>query len=96
MITFIEPEPTMSLDGGLDMYNGMKRYNSHIAPEGRIVKFINDNGMDSDLEYAQKYFTEGQILVVKEIYVGRSGSTVEFIGYEKLHFNTVHFTDIQF
>lgn len=93
---FTEPQPTMSLDGGLDMYNGMKRFNNGHSPKGRIVKFINDNGYDSDLEYAQKYFTEGQILEVKEIYVGRSSSTVEFVGLENLQFNTVHFVDIHF
>lgn len=93
---FIEPQPTMSLDGGLDMYNRMKRYNNGTPPKGRMVKFINDNGFDSDLEYAQKYFTEGQILEIKEIYVGRSSSTVEFVGLENLQFNTVHFVDIYF
>lgn len=101
MIAFKEPKPTMSLDGGLLMYtnftlgaNGIERYNSQKPPKGRTVEFINDNGYDSELEYAQKYFNKGDVLVVKEIYVGRGNSKVEFINYDGLRFNTVHFVDV--
>ena len=83
----------MDLTGGLDMYTFMKRYKSDESPKGRRVLFLNYNGYDSELEYARTFFSEGDELTVKEIYVGRSGSTVEFEEYSNKCFNTVMFAD---
>jgi hypothetical protein len=76
----VDMTDTMSLKGGIDTYTfPPKRYLSNTPPRGRKVKYLNDNGYDSDRDYANKYFKEGQILTVKEIYVGRSSSEVEFL-----------------
>lgn len=93
---FALPPDPMSLEGGLDMY-GLPgtRYGRNIPPEGRKVYFFNDNGYDSELETARKYFIEGQILTIKEIYVGRSSSEVEFIEFPGKRFNTVMFMDLK-
>lgn len=86
---------TMSLIGGIDTYSmSLKRYKSDTSPEGRKVVFLNDNGYDSEREYANSLFKEGEILTIKEIYVGRSSSKVEFKEYPNKHFNTVMFADI--
>ena len=87
---------TMSLEGGLNMYAFLgKRFKSDIPPTGRKVRFLNKNGYDGDREYANKYFKEGQILTVKEIYVGRSSSEVEFEEFHDRRFNTVMFEDVR-
>lgn len=92
----------MSLKGGIDMYahlsnlsNSFKRYKSITPATGRKVYFLNDNGYDSERETANKYFKEGQILTIKEIYVGRSSSTVEFEELPDKNFNTVMFEDVE-
>lgn len=84
----------MKLDGGIDTYSFGKRYLTDEKPYGRKVKYLNDNGYDIEREVANKHFTEGQILTVKEIYVGRSSSEVEFVELEGKRFNTVMFEDI--
>lgn len=85
----------MKLTGGIDEYSWeLKRFESDIPPKGRIVRFLNDNGYDSELEHARKFFKENQILIVEEIYVGRSNSKVKFENYEGL-FNTVMFEDVE-
>ena len=43
---------------------------------------------------ANKCFKEGDILTVKEIYVGRSNSDVEFKEFLNKRFNTVMFKDV--
>lgn len=85
---------TMSLAGGIDTYSLFKRYKSDVSPEGRKVMFLNDNGYDSQREYANNFFTDGDILTVKEIYVGRSSSEVQFIEFPSKRFNTVMFADV--
>lgn len=92
---------TMKIDGGLSMYTtfdlksqGLDRYNIQKSPYGRKVSFNNFHGMDGELEYARKFFTEDQVLTIKEIYIGRSRSDVEFIEYPNKKFNTVMFTDL--
>ena len=86
---------SMRLTGGIDEYSvDGNRFESDIPPYGRKVRFLNDNGYDSDLEDARKYFKENQILTIEEIYVGRSSSSVKFEGYEEL-FNTVMFEDVE-
>lgn len=92
-------DDTMSLKGGINMYvmvaeDFNSRYISQTPPLGRRVKFINKNGWDWDLETARKMFTEGQILTIKEIYVGRNSSEVEFVTLPGKKFNTVMFVDI--
>ena len=85
----------MDLTGGIDTYAFNKRYKSNESPRGRKVVFLNYNGYDSDLEYARNFFSEGAELTIKEIYVGRSGSTVEFAEYPDKQFNTVMFADLR-
>ena len=87
---------TMRLDGGLDTYAMFgTRYKSDQSPEGRKVKYLNKNGYDIEREIASRHFNEGDILTVKEIYVGRSSSEVEFVGFPNLKFNTVMFEDVE-
>jgi len=84
----------MNLDGGIDLY-GDGRYESDESPYGRKVKYLQENGYDSDVEDANKYMTKGQILTVKEIYVGSWSSTVEFVELPDKEFNTVMFEDVE-
>lgn len=91
---------TMSLVGGLDMYafNFGSRYKSGTfdkSPEGRKVIFLDENGYDIQREHARRYFKKGDVLTVKEIYVGRSSSEVEFIELPSQKFNTVMFADAE-
>lgn len=95
MFDFIEPKPPMDLTGGIDEYNWGKRFESEISPRGRKVKYLNENGYDRDREYANQFFKEGDILTIKEIYVGNSRSRVEFIEFEGNEFNTVMFEDVE-
>lgn len=92
---FRDTIPTMKLDGGIDEYQFDARYKLDVSPLGRKVFYLNDNGYDSEREVANKYFEENQVLTVKEIYVGRSGSTVEFVGLPNKRFNTVMFADVE-
>lgn len=93
--TFIEPNPTMRVDGGIDTYSFEgKRYITDVPPLGRKVVYLNDNGYEFDREYANQYFSKGQVLTVKEIYVGRSSSKVEFAEVPDKTFNTVMFADL--
>lgn len=85
---------TMSLIGGIMMYGNGGRYESDVPPTGRKVIFLNDNGHDYERERANTYFKEGDILTIKEIYVDRWNSDVEFIECPKVKFNTVMFKDI--
>ena len=86
---------TMSLIGGIDIYSFFdKRFKSDISPKGRKVKYLNKNGYDINREYANRYFNEGKILTIKEIWVGRSGSEVEFEEFPNKKFNTVMFADV--
>jgi hypothetical protein len=87
----------MSLVGGLDMYafNFGSRYKSVKSPEGRRVVFLDENGYDIQRETANRYFKQGDILTVKDIYIGRSSSEVEFIEFPNKMFNTVMFADIE-
>jgi hypothetical protein len=83
---------TMSLIGGIDLYS-LERYKSNISPEGRKVIYLDENGYDIERGRASKLFKKGTELTVKEIFVGRSSSTVEFVEYPEYQFNTVMFTD---
>ena len=85
----------MSIKGGFDTYSpDFKRYQSVESPQGRKVRFLNENGYDGEREFARRFFSKGDILTVKEIYVGRSSSDVEFEEYPNRRFNTVMFADI--
>lgn len=102
LLNFIEPEPTMSLKGGIKTYtnfqkNGQffnERYLSDSSPKGRKIIFLNENGHGIEREIARQFFKEDQILTIKEIYVGRSSSTVEFLELPGKKFNTVMFKDM--
>lgn len=87
----------MKLNGGLDMYGRYygDRYISDETPYGRKVRYMDENGYDSDTIYARTYFDKGAILTVKEIYVGRSTSDVEFLEFPNKKFNTVMFEDVE-
>lgn len=88
----------MKLTGGIDMYSPIGMNERHLnsdSPLGRKVIYLCENGWDSDVEYANKYFTKGQELTVKEIYVGRSSSEVEFLELPNKKFNTVMFEDVE-
>lgn len=85
----------MNLTGGIDMYNWEGRYLSGKAPYGRKVVYLGTGGWDKDVEFANQYFTVGQVLTVDEIYVGRSSSRVSFIETEGKQFNTVMFQDVE-
>lgn len=85
----------MSLIGGLNMYGGFgERYQSDDSAEGRKVVYLQKNGFDHHQEYANKFFKKDDILTVKEIYVGRSSSEVEFVEHPGKKFNTVMFADL--
>lgn len=93
----------MKLDGGILTYATMssfkdfkiERYNTNNSPKGRKVKYLGENGYDFDTQYTDQFFKKGEILIVSEIYVGRSSSQVEFQGYEGKKFNTVMFEDVE-
>lgn len=84
---------TMSLVGGIDTYRMGKRFKEDLSPKGRKVYFLNKNGYDIEREAARKYFKENDVLIVNEIYVGRSSSEVEFLEVPKIRFNTIMFAD---
>lgn len=91
---------TMSIIGGIETYilfltdpPKQRRHKSDKSPFGRIVYFLNKNGYDIERELANKIFKKGQALTVKEIYVDRSSSKVEFLEFPNQQFNTVMFTD---
>ncbi|WP_203334338.1 hypothetical protein [Planococcus beigongshangi] len=86
----------MSLIGGIDEYQLNKRFKSEESPAGRLVYFLAHNGYPSELEHAMSIIPVNKVLTVKEIYVGRSSSTVEFKEYPGKRFNTVMFADINF
>lgn len=86
---------TMSLDGGIELYGRGTRYGSGIAPAGRQVLFLSENGRDSELERARKFFQRGELLTIKEIEVGMYSSEVEFDEYPGKTFNTVMFADYE-
>lgn len=86
---------SMSLKGGLNMYTGFgERHNTDESPEGRKVVYMQKNGLDHHQEHANKCFKKNDVLTVKEIYVGRSGSEVEFVEHPNQKFNTVMFADL--
>ncbi|MDX1769920.1 MAG: hypothetical protein R3328_00195 [Planococcaceae bacterium] len=84
----------MKLNGGIDTYQFDKRYKTEEPPLGRKVTFLNDNGYEVERGTARNYFYENQLLTVKEIYVGRSSSMVEFLEVPNKQFNTVMFEDV--
>lgn len=88
----------MRLDEGILTYSTVGKFNerhlSDKSPKGRKVKFINENGYEFERKEANDLFIEGETLTVKEIYVGRSSSTVELVEYPNMKFNTVMFADL--
>lgn len=85
----------MNLTGGIDEYSlNSKRHKSDTPPLGRKVRFLNENGRDSELEEAQQIFKPYQILTVEEIYVGGWHSEVTFLEVDGLY-NTVMFEDVE-
>lgn len=86
---------TMEVKGGM-LLNSLKyeRYQTDESPQGRRVEFaFDENGRAYEVEYAKKYLKLGQVLTVKEIYVDRSSSQVEFEEYPGKYFNSVLFAD---
>jgi flagellar biosynthesis regulator FlbT len=60
---------------------------------GEKVVFLDENGYDSDLKHARKFFIKGQELTVLQIDVHSSSSDVTFVGYPGQRFNTVMFAN---
>lgn len=89
-----ELEKTMSLKGGIKMYTRELGTFGGGECKGRKVFFLGKNGYDMELDLAKKVFKVGEILTVKEIYVGRSSSEVSFQGIDG-KFNTVMFSDFE-
>lgn len=88
----------MKIEGGINTSYGYEDNFRHCGgkpPKGRKVSYLNKNGYDGDREYANEFFKEGQVLTVKEIYVGSWSSDVEFIEYPNERFNTVMFEDVE-
>lgn len=56
---FIEPKPTMKLDGRIDEYSFDSRYLTDEPPYGRKVVYLNENGYDVQRENANEYFKGG-------------------------------------
>lgn len=52
-------------------------------------------GYESELKKVRDYFKKNDEATIKEIYVGRSRSTVEFIEYPGVKFNSVLFSDFE-
>jgi hypothetical protein len=87
---------SMSLKGGIETYTkDGRRYLNNELPEGRKVFYNDTNGMDYDQKRARDYFKKGDELTIKEIYVGKSSSKVEFIEFPDIKFNTVMFSDVE-
>lgn len=82
----------MSLDGGLDQYSWKEERINNKDCRGRKVYFTTEGGYSLENEIANKKFSLNQELTVKEIYVGRSSSNVEFDEVEG-RWNTVMFSD---
>jgi len=88
----------MKLSGGIDTYSytNRKAQNERVNGEdcrGRKVRFLGKNGYPAELEFAKNKIKINQILTVKEVYVGRSSSTVVFEEIEG-EYNTVMFEDV--
>ncbi len=92
---------SMSLKGGLIIDNFGKvidyadRYAGGAKPYERKVMFLNRNGYGLEMAEAQKYFSEGDVLTVNEIYVGSFSSYVEFVEVPFIWFNTAMFADVE-
>jgi hypothetical protein len=89
---------TMDIIGGIDLYHRGKRYGNgtlFTLPFGRNVRFLDKNGLDSDLKQAHDWrMKKNDIFTVREIYVGGWNSEVEFVEIPDIRFNTVMFEDI--
>jgi hypothetical protein len=64
------------------------------AGKGSVVKYINQNGSDSEREQANKVLREGQELIVEDISIGNWYSHYYFAGFS-FPFNTVMFEIIE-
>lgn len=89
----------MNLNGGIDEYGGFddigkeKRYGAGPSAVGRKIRFTGNGGYDHEIESAKKLFSVGQVVTIKELYVGRSSSKVELEEVEG-QFNTCLFEDL--
>jgi hypothetical protein len=85
---------TMSIDVGILIFHvSTKRLNVSPPPKGRKVMYIGKNG--HKFQHEKSPFKKGDILTIKEIYVDKYFSTVEFIEFSNKRFNTVMFDDIK-
>lgn len=64
------------------------------ANTGDQVRFINKNGLQSDLEKAQEYLQPGEIYTVDRVYIGNWSSKVYLMEVPGVSFNTVCFEDV--
>lgn len=92
---------SMSLKGGLIVdSDGLvidcaERYAGGKEPYGRKVSFTDRGWLSSDKEDVERYFKEGEVLTVREIYVGEYSSYVEFVEIPLARFNTAMFSDVK-
>ena len=64
------------------------------AKNGDKVKFLNKNGHDWQLEDANEFMNEKDVLTVETTTAGDWSSTVVFKEHPGLQFNTVMFEDV--
>lgn len=65
------------------------------SPKGTKVKYIAENGWDSDVPYANKFLTKGEIYTVDWVDVGGSCSYVILKEFPENSFNTVMFEEVK-
>lgn len=92
---------SMSLKGGLitgslgKVIDCAERYGGGKEPYGRKVVFTDRGWFSSDKEEVKRYFKEGDVLTVREIYVGEYSSYVELVEVPSIRFSTAMFIDIE-
>lgn len=84
---------SMNIENGLQTYCQNQIEKRLETPKGRKVIYTGKNGYD--IQHQNLPFKINDILTIKEIYVGRSTSTVKFIEFPDKEYNTVMFNDIE-
>lgn len=82
---------TMSIEKGLRTFYLKPQPERTETPFGDKVQYTGKNGYE--IQHENLPFKVGDILTIKEIYVDRSYSNVEFIEFPNQQFNTVLFKD---
>lgn len=61
------------------------------APPGTIVYYLEENGYDSDREYASKFFQKHQKLTIYHSKIGNWRTDMEFVECPNVWFNSAMF-----